>query len=140
MPNIKKLRIEKKKFYKKIISIYCPVLNEVVYFTSEGFNHLLYKRHKTPRTIKEQYMKLMCISYITSVVQNAQKISETRIIKRKIHNEWKNTIYYELVYEVYPEMNIRVILEKTGSGKIKFKSVMPNDKKSKLKSVCFRRF
>lgn len=140
MPNIKIFKKQKKKLYKNIISVFCPILNETVYFTSEGFNHLLYKRYKTPRKIGEKFMKLMCLNYVVEVVEKCKKISKTRMGSKKIRGKWKKIIYYELVYEIKKDIKIRVIVVKISNGKLKFRSIMPHDKKSKLKSTKNRCF
>lgn len=132
--NIYKLKKQSKKFYKSIVSIFCPILNDTIYFTSEGFNHLIYKDYGHPRNINEQYMKLKCLPHAPDVIRNCSLISETRQIQRRIKNKLKNGIHYELVYEVILGKKIRVIVEKIGSGKFKFRSIMPHDNKSKKRS------
>ncbi|OGK10164.1 hypothetical protein A2767_04130 [Candidatus Roizmanbacteria bacterium RIFCSPHIGHO2_01_FULL_35_10] len=132
--NFYKLKVKSKKFYKSIVSVYCLILNDTVYFTSEGFNHLLYKDFNHPRNINEQYMKLMCLPYVVDVIKNCALISETRKIKRRVKNKLKDAIHYELVHKVAKNKRIRVIIEKIGTGKHKFRSIMPHDKKSKKRS------
>ncbi|MBI3620210.1 hypothetical protein HY214_03660 [Candidatus Roizmanbacteria bacterium] len=129
--NIYELRRKSKKLYKSIVSVYCSILNDTVYFTSEGFNHLLYESYKHPRSVAEQYLKLMHLPYAPDVVKNCRLISETRAIKKRVKNNLKNGVHYELVHEVSPGKKVRVIVEKIGTGKHKFMSVMPHDKKSK---------
>ncbi|KKP86223.1 MAG: hypothetical protein UR89_C0029G0008 [Candidatus Roizmanbacteria bacterium GW2011_GWA2_35_8] len=132
--NIYKLRRTSKAFYKSIVSIFCPILNDTVYFTSEGYNHLLYESYDRPRNINEQYLKLINLQYAPDVIKKASLISETRKVKRRVKNKLKDAIHYELVYEVNLGKKIRVIVEKIGSGKPKFRSIMPHNKKSKKRS------
>jgi|GEM_PF-1111341 len=131
MVNIYKLIRLSKSFYKKIGSIYCSILNDNVYFTSEGFNHLLYESYGRPRNVNERYMKLKCLPYAPQVIKKCTSISEVRKVKRRIKNKLKNATHYELIHEVHPGKKIRVIVEKIGNGKYRFMSVMPHDKKSK---------
>lgn len=133
MPDITIVLEEKRKLYKSIVSVFCPILSDTVYFTSEGFNHLLYKRHNVPRSIPEKYMKLLCLEHVVEVVSKSTRISEARVVRRKIKNVWKETVCYELVYEVSPKKKVRVIIEKIGTGKFRFRSIMPHDKRSKTK-------
>lgn len=130
---LKNLREKRRIFYKQIVSIFCPILNESVYFTSEGFNHLLYERHKKPRSISEQYMKLQCLVYVPDVIKNCMRITDTRLVLRNIKGKLKKAKHFELVYEVSTGAKIRVIIEKVGTGKHKFKSVMPHNKRSQRK-------
>lgn len=131
MTNIKNLKIKQKKFYDSIVSIYCPILNNSVFFTSEGFNHLIYESNRMPRKIGEQFMKLKCLSDAPQVISKCQIITDTRKIQRKIKGIFKTVTRYELVHEVKKNIEIRVIVEKIGSGKFKFLSIMPHNKKSK---------
>ena len=135
MPSIKVLKSDKRKVYKEIGRIYSPILKETIYFTSMGFNHLLYKRHRSPRKVSEQYLKLMCVDYLTDVVTKCRQVSQVRKIRRKFKGRWKKLVYYELIHEVKTGIKIKVIIERIGKGKLKFRSVMPYDKKSKLKNA-----
>lgn len=129
--NLKKLIIEQKTIYKSIVSVFCPILNETIYFTSEGFNHLLYENHWKPRRPSEQFLKLMCLTYAPIVVKECSQKTNIRKIKRKVKGIWKDGFHFELVHEVKAGANIRVIIEKIGTGHHKFLSIMPHDNKSK---------
>ncbi len=122
---------QKRDFYDGIVSVYCPILADSVYFTSGGFNHLLYKSNRQPRKISEKFMKLQCLTYAPQVIKECLTISETRKIEKRIKNKLKSGFHYELVSEVCKDKKIRVIVEKIGTGKHKFLSVMPHDRKSK---------
>ena len=138
MVNIYELKKKQRAFYKSIVSVFCPILNDTVYFTSEGFNHLLYDRsNRKPRKISEQFMKLACLTHAPLVIQKCTFISETRLIERIVKKKRKSGIHYGLVYEVSPRVKIRVIVEKIGTGKHKFLSVMrhSHNRKSKTKST-----
>jgi len=139
MVTIYALKEKQKAFYKNIGSVFCPILNDTVYFTSEGFNHLLYESSRKPRTISEQFLKLQCLTHAPTVIRKCKVISEIRTIKRNVKGKVKEGTYYELVYEVKKEENIRVVIEKIGTGKHKFLSVMPHDKRQKIKKRQQRR-
>ena len=130
MVNIHDLKKKQKAFYKSIVSVYCPILNDTVYFTSEGFNHLLYDRsNRKPRKISEQFMKLQCLAHAPLVIRKCMFISQTRLIERIVKRKRKSGVHYELVHEVSPGIKIRVIVEKIGTGKHKFLSVMRHNKR-----------
>lgn len=134
MVNIYNLKKKQRAFYKGIVSVFCPILNDTVYFTSEGFNHLLYDRsNRKPRKISEQFMKLQCLIHAPLVIQKCMLISETRAIERNVKGKRKSGLHYELVYEVTPGEKIRVIVEKIGTGKHKFLSVMRHGRRVKNK-------
>lgn len=129
--SLRTLIIEQKAFYNSIVSIFCPILNETVYFTSEGFNHLLYENYGKPRTPAEKFMKLKCLSHVPKVVKNCSRQVAIRKIRRKTKGVWKNGLHFELVHGVKTGASIRVIVEKIGTGHHRFWSVMPHDNKSK---------
>ena len=122
---------KQRKFYKKIGSIYCPILDAKVSFSSEGFNHLLYHSYNRPRKLSEQFMKLKCLQYAPEVIKKCSLIAPARNIRKKKKGKWKKGIQYELVYSISKRKKIRVIVEKLGKGSHKFLSVMPHDRRSK---------
>ena len=71
------LKKQQRAFYESIVSVYCPVIGDTVYFTSKGFNHLIYNTNRRPRKVNEQFLKLKNLSYAPEVVKNAclQKVS-----------------------------------------------------------------
>jgi hypothetical protein len=129
--NIYKLKQQKREFYKSIVSVFCPVLNNTVYFTSSGFNHLLYDTNRKPRNIDEQYLKLKCLSYAPEVIKKSTVLADTRNYEIKIKGKKKPYIHYAVAYEIEKGKEIRVIVSRFGKGKYKFLSVMPHNKKSK---------
>lgn len=130
--DIADLRREQKEVYDSVVSVYCPILSETVYFTSEGFNHLIYESNRKPRNINEQFLKLKCVCYAPRVIERCKRISETRQVRRIIDGKIKDVTQYELVHEGIPGgEKIRVIVEKIGTGKHKFHSVMPERTKKR---------
>lgn len=118
--------------YKSIVSVFCPILNETVYFGGVGFKHLLYENDGLPRNINEQYLKLKCLIHAPYVIKNCKTVSSTRVIKKKVKGKMKEVTRFALICEVRKGIKMRVIIEKTGlTGKHQFLSIMPNDKQSK---------
>lgn len=131
--DFKKFIEKQRKYYKKIKSVVCPILQETVYFNSDGFEHLLYKGNRKPRKLSERYMKLKCLEYVPNVIKKSDVISETRQLKKRVKGKLKEVTYYELTYGITERNQIRVVIEKVGDGKLHFLSVMPHNKKSKPK-------
>lgn len=131
MTSIHTLKRKQKAFYKSIVSVFCPLLNETIYFTSDGFLHLLYESNRRPRNINEQFMKLKCLNHVPLVLQKSTFIVDTRTVQLKIKGRLKLAIRHALVYEISSGVKVRVIVERIGSGKFKFLSVMPNSNRSK---------
>ncbi len=133
MTNIWELKKKQKSFYKSIVAVFCPILNDTVYFTSSGLQHLLYKDNRKPRNVAEQFMKLHCLAYAPEVIKNCTVISEIRKLQIKIKGIVKEVVHYELVCEVESGKKVRVIVEKVGTGKHRFLSTMKDGKWSKSK-------
>ncbi len=134
MSAIQKIKHQVKSEFKKLAPLYCPILSEEVSFTSEGFMHLIYESNRAPRKISEQYLKLKCFTHVPYVIAHCRQVSDTRVVRRKIKGKWKETVRYQLVCETESGVEIRVILEKIGNGKLHFLSVMPHKKRSRTKT------
>lgn len=132
MVNIHDLKNTRKAFYDSVVSVFCPILNDTVFFNSDGFNHLLYESNRMPRNIGEQFMKLQCLPHAPEVIKKCTVITDTRKMRRKIKGKWKSGVRYELVHEVKKDIKIRVVVEKIGTGKHNFWSIMPHSNKSKM--------
>ena len=138
MPTLPILKAERRKFYNAIGVIQCPIIGADVWFTAQGFDHLINESNSTyyktkPRLAGEQYLKLKCLEYAPEVIAKCIKVTKKRNIQKMVKGVLKDALQYELVHEVAPGKKIRVIVEKVGNGKHKFVSIMWHDKKSKPK-------
>lgn len=138
--DFKKFIEKQRKYYKSIGSIVCPILQETINFTSDGFEHLLYKGNRKPRKLSERFMKLKCLEHVPEVIKKADVISETRRSEKRIKGKIKKVIFHELIYEIKKGTQIRVVVEKIGNGNFHFLSVMPHNKRSKPKKRPKGRF
>lgn len=81
---------EVKKEYVKIGYVICPALgNEKVYFTREGFNHLIRKGRKY-RSPAEIIRRLRLLPSAPNIVETATKTheQETAIINKSVAHFW----------------------------------------------------
>ena len=107
----------------------CPALQEPVYFTSEGLNHLLYKRQR-PRNKTEQHYRCGLIPFIPTVIEK----SETAL--KRIENARLLIFTWNLEYKVSIKGTlclVKVVLIKKGNSRITFLSAM--SKKINTKKV-----
>ena len=81
----------------------------------------------------EQFMKLQCLAYAPEVIKKCTVISETRMIKKRIKGKLKDGVHYELIHLVKPGEKIGVIIEKIGTGKHKFLSIIRYKKRHRTK-------
>ena len=68
-------------------------------------------------------MKLKCLTHAAAIVRDCTRIVETRKEKRFIKGKKKAVITYELIDGKKRGHHIAVIVEKIGTGKLKFRSV-----------------
>lgn len=125
----KKLLEERRKWYKSIKKVYCPILKECVIFNSKGFSHLIYPNGKW-RPIKEQKYKLGLLPLVIPVIKNAKTIYQhKKIFIKGLGKEAEFWILKEIVGRQKTET--KVILRRVGTGKITFLSVMKKSDKKK---------
>lgn len=129
MPDIRDTIKKQKAFYESVVSVESPLLNETVYFRSEGFFHLIHKANGKRRPMGEQYMKLMCLSEAPDIIKNSTKIIETRQDEISIKGKKKTVTSYEMVDGKKRGSHIAVIITRIGTGKLKFRSVKKITKK-----------
>lgn len=75
--DIKTLINQMRTYYKALVSAHCPILNEAVYFSSDGFNHLIFDTNRKPRNINEQYLKLKYLPKAREVIEKCPLVSES---------------------------------------------------------------
>src|SRR3989344_2750871 len=72
-----KMREDAHNFYLSIGSVRCPALDrELVHFTSEGFNHLIYKGNRSERPKENQMMRFKILSKAKEIIDIATTYQE----------------------------------------------------------------
>lgn len=100
--------------------LFCPALQEHVYFNAEGLNHLLYNRRR-PRNKKQQYYRAGLIPVIPYVIENAIAAYKRIESVRDLVFTWK----LEHAVKLHGRWQIvRIILIKRGNSRITFLSAM----------------
>lgn len=131
-----KILIKAKMSYPLQTILHCPYVGDVT-LTSEGFNHLQYKRNKEPRNIREQILKLQLLPKALEVVKSSGTLQEYRLQFEKFGNKRKDgllktkRVEYWVFHSIFgKEKNkkIVVVLRRVGDGKITFWSVLPHKK------------
>jgi len=115
-----------KKKYKLLKPVYCQALNDYIYFTAEGFNHLLYKKgHR--RSNKQICFRLPLVNLVLPTILKCKSSSKIIVIDEIYKNKSIMAMYFELsaiVGKDHP-IKIKVIIKKRGKlGKLFFFSVM----------------
>jgi hypothetical protein len=118
---------KQKKLYKNLKSCYCTVLQEEVYFSADGLNHILYYKRR-PRKYSERYYRAGLIKYIKDVVEKAVQVVKEIKSKEPEVTTW--SLEYKIVNEEKSQI-IKVILIKKEKGSVHFLSVMRKNNKTK---------
>jgi len=131
--NYAKMREDAHSFYEKVGSVRCPALqNEQVYFTSEGFNHLMYKGARTERSKNDQITKFKLLPKAKRIIEVSTTYQEydegITDIRRKKH---KHTVqesapvrYWGFV-AIMDNSRVKVVVRQVGNGQKHFLSVIP---------------
>lgn len=118
-----------KRIYQKIGKVLSPPLNDYIYFTMKGFNHLI--RKARIRSKREQKDRFRLVPFLEKVIKNPGAIiqyrQEDRRVKIKKHSkliEKKLTIqYWGFAKTIGPKM-VKVVIRQIGKGQKHFYSVM----------------
>lgn len=115
-----------RKKYKSLNPVYCPALNETIYFISEGFNHLLFKKgHR--RINKQIKYRLPLINLIIPTIKNCKSPAKIKVIDEIYKGKKVMVSYFEVSHLVGTKSpaKIKVIIKKRNKlGKLFFFSVM----------------
>ena len=145
--NYEKIRQDSENFYRKIGKIACPAFkNELVYFTSEGFNHLIFKGNRTERTKHDQITKLKLLGRAIELVRIAttyqeyeESIKEFTIKKFKQRVRESKIVKYWGLIAIMNSFKIKVIVRQVGdNGQRHFWSVIPNWVTSQYRDMKLR--
>ena len=127
------IRGEAEVLYKKFLPVKCPALNgHPVIFTSEGFNHIVYRMKKQERNRSVQILRFellekgrQLLEKVTVMQEYEQypKAVEVRRFKQKtIINQTVTDIGFVGIIKGF---RIKVVVRKIGNGAFQFHSIIP---------------
>ncbi len=131
--NYDKIREDAHNFYQTIGAIHCPALNnELVRFTAEGFNHLIFKGRRRERSKNDQITKFKLLTKAKTVLElttTYQEYDESYTTTRK--KRFKKTVdetatvkYWGFV-AIIQNFRVKIIVRQIGNGQKQFWSVIP---------------
>lgn len=130
--NYEKVRELAKVAYTQYSPVTCPALGGIVGFTSEGFNHILYKRYTTERSRKDQFMRLKTIDLARNIIKTTttiqdieERLEEVVIKRKKKRTKESKLIKYWAFIAILQGKRLKVVVRKTGNGVMHFWSVIP---------------
>ncbi len=109
-------------FYRTLTKAHCPLLNEDVYFNSNGFRHLIYKSRHKRRKVSEQRYKLELFPLAIPAIRNSKEMEGIRSIKPPSMSQF--VTFYALLYTTQRKIRVKVIVIQSGVGKHFFHSIM----------------
>lgn len=142
--NYDSLRDDTRAWYKSLKPIQSPALNNLVHFTSEGFEHIIFKRARAERDKSSQMMRLKLLPRAVKLIEQSttfQEYEETIkqfAVKRRKKNELisKKVVYWGII-AIVNERKIKVIIRKIGEGQLHFWSIVPAWTTNKYRDTRF---
>ena len=145
LSNYEKLKEDTQKFYIEIKAIHSPALNEHIYFNSEGFNHIIFKKSRSEREKSSQMLRFKLIPLAKKLIEKSttyQEFEETlkefeiKSFKKRIKKT--KAVKYWGVIAIIENRKIKVILRKIGeNGNIQFWSVVHAWVTNKYRDIKF---
>ncbi len=109
-----KMREETHAWYQTIRAIRCPALNnELVHFSAEGFNHLIYKGNRIERIKQDQVTKFKLLKKAKIILEISTTYQEYEESLRQI---WKKK-FKKMVQEsaLIHYRDIKLLSQSTGN-------------------------
>ena len=125
-----------RKIYKKIGIVECPIFNdELIAFTSSGFNHLI-RKGRIPRTRNEQKKRFVLLKHAERIVKkpSSRVLLEYEerevVVKIKRYGQKilvKKKAKFWAFIEKIDGCKIKLVVGQVGNGDKKFISIMGNN-------------
>lgn len=127
------IRSEAEAKYKTFGAVACPALSgKLVHFTSEGFNHLIYRIAKQERDRRVQIMRFEMLGKAKELVEKTTTMQEYEVYyENQIKRRFKNKVSVNVKIAdigfvgIIRGFRIKVVVSKQGDGDFKFVSVIP---------------
>ncbi|HVZ76273.1 MAG TPA: hypothetical protein VG934_03350 [Candidatus Paceibacterota bacterium] len=127
------IRAEAEILYKAFRPVVCPALNgKEVHFSSEGFNHLIYRIPKQERNKRVQIMRFELLEKArellgkTAFMQEFEEYYDRKKTWVRKQPRWENVIIRDIGFVgIVKGYRIKVVVRKIGEGRFQFFSVIP---------------
>lgn len=118
-----RVREEVLSYYNSIHSVFSPVFQSKVFFSAEGFNHIVYKNARSERERSSQVLRFKLLSRavelltITTTYQEYEEKLQQVIVKRyKKKAKEQRAMYYWGIIAIVKGRKIKVIVRKIGDN------------------------
>lgn len=140
--NYSEIKKESKELYDSFCKIFSPAIGSHVHFTSNGFNHLVYKNAKKKRDKKTQILRfdlLKKAKYIIEVSTTFQELEEdfeyTRVNRHGKYVSMNLIVRHWAFVAIVDNLRVKVVLRQVGNGKVEFFSVIPGWKLRQYRDI-----
>ncbi len=116
-----------KKFYDELGKVFCPYLKKNVEFTSNGFNHLVYKGDRTRRSEIEISMRIKSLYVVKEILESSGTTQEIEQLENKQR-------FYGFIAVIENKKYKVVVGTDLTGNRIIFRSVIPSWKTNKRDS------
>ena len=131
--NYEKLKENAQNFYSQIGSVFSPAFKEKVYFTSEGFNHIIFKSSRTEREKSSQILRFELLPLAIRLLRESttyqefeETLKEFEIKSYKKRIKKSRLVRYWGIIAIVSGTKIKVIIRKVGdNGTMHFWSIVP---------------
>ena len=127
-----KIRDDAQKLYSTFQKVFCPAFGQHVYFTSNGFNHLIYKGAKKERDKKTQILRFDMLEKAKFILENSTTFQEfeENMEYRRVNRHGKYVAVNLVVRSwgfiaIVEKFRVKVVATQVGNSKIEFYSVIP---------------
>ncbi|MCB9814878.1 hypothetical protein H6784_05735 [Candidatus Nomurabacteria bacterium] len=144
LSNYDSLRKDSHAWFHALKPVESPVLNNLIHFTSEGFEHIIYKSARSERDKSSQIMRLKLLPLAIKLIETSTTFQEyEETIKQFIVKQCKKKVQiskrvqYWGIIAIIEGRKIKVIIRKIGNGKHHFWSVVPSWTTNKFRDTKF---
>lgn len=134
LEDFEQIKQKAETYYKSLKPMICPIFNEMIYFTSDGFHHLRFDNTRAERSKVVQRTKLKSLPWAINIIQKTTTVQEFRknlqIFGKQGKDGFSKTVevkYWAFIAitNIEKALRIRVIVRQVGNGQKHFWSVMP---------------
>jgi hypothetical protein len=138
------LREETQNWFQSLKPVQSPILHSDIHFTSEGFEHIVYKRARAERDKNSQTMRfkllplaVKLIGLSTTFQEYEEDVKQITIKRRKKKVQVSKKVQYWGLIAIIEGRKIKVIIRKVGNGQHHFWSVIPAWTTNKYRDTKF---
>jgi len=126
------IRNKAKEIYDTFDKVFCPAIGQHIHFTSNGFNHLVYKNAKKERSERVQILRFDLLKKAKFIIENSttfQEFEEEYEYRRV--NRYGKYISVNLLVKywgfvaIIDRFRVKVVVRQIGNSKVEFYSVIP---------------